>query len=102
MIKPRKHRIKTPVMSVRILPSAMTVAAICFGLSSVKFALEGRSTEAMAFLAIAAILDASVRVRTGNYVPVSQRNPEVPYTLETIVDRALRADREHRTPDCAT
>ncbi len=58
MIKPRKHRIKAPVMSAKILPSAMTVAAICFGLSSVKFALEGRSTEAMAFLAIAAILDA--------------------------------------------
>ncbi|GJF08497.1 CDP-diacylglycerol--serine O-phosphatidyltransferase [Mycolicibacterium cyprinidarum] len=58
MIKPRKHRIKTPVMSVRILPSAMTVAAICFGLSAVKFALDGRATEAMAFLAIAAILDA--------------------------------------------
>ncbi|WP_137145933.1 CDP-diacylglycerol--serine O-phosphatidyltransferase [Mycolicibacterium sp. CR10] len=45
-------------MSVRILPSAMTVAAICLGLSAVKFALDGRPTEAMAFLAIAAILDA--------------------------------------------
>ena len=58
MIKPRKRRIKAPVMSVRILPSAMTVAAICLGLSAVKFALDGRPTEAMAFLAIAAILDA--------------------------------------------
>ncbi|MCH9734484.1 MAG: phosphatidylcholine/phosphatidylserine synthase [Actinomycetia bacterium] len=58
MIKPRRHRFKSPVMSVRILPSAMTVAAICFGLSSVKFALDDRPTEAMAFLAIAAILDA--------------------------------------------
>lgn len=45
-------------MSVRILPSAMTVAAICLGLSAVKFALDNRPTEAMAFLAIAAILDA--------------------------------------------
>ncbi len=45
-------------MSVRILPSAMTVAAICLGLSAVKFALDDRPTEAMAFLAIAAILDA--------------------------------------------
>ncbi|HKH51661.1 MAG TPA: CDP-diacylglycerol--serine O-phosphatidyltransferase [Mycobacterium sp.] len=53
-----KPRIKTPVVSVRILPSAMTVAAICLGLSAVKFALDDRPTEAMAFLAIAAILDA--------------------------------------------
>ena len=36
----------------------MTVAAICLGLSSVKFALDNRPTEAMAFLAVAAILDA--------------------------------------------
>ncbi|GAB3235825.1 CDP-diacylglycerol--serine O-phosphatidyltransferase [Mycolicibacterium hippocampi] len=58
MIKPRTRRMKAPVMSVRILPSAMTVAAICLGLSAVKFALDDRPTEAMAFLAIAAILDA--------------------------------------------
>ncbi len=38
------------------------------------------------------------RVRTGNYVPVSQRNPEVPFTLETIVDRALQVNREDRYP----
>jgi CDP-diacylglycerol---serine O-phosphatidyltransferase len=53
-----KPRIKAPVVSLRILPSAMTVAAICLGLSSVKMALDGRPTEAMAFLAVAAILDA--------------------------------------------
>ena len=55
MIKPR---VKAPVVSLRILPSAMTVAAICFGLSAVKMALDNRPTESMAFLAIAAILDA--------------------------------------------
>ena len=55
MIKPR---IKKPVVSLRILPSAMTVAAICLGLSAVKMALDNRPTESMAFLAIAAILDA--------------------------------------------
>ena len=55
MIKPR---IKAPIVSLRILPSAMTVAAICLGLSAVKFALDNRPTEAMAFLAVAAILDA--------------------------------------------
>ncbi|MGV0793974.1 CDP-diacylglycerol--serine O-phosphatidyltransferase [Mycolicibacterium sp. XJ1819] len=54
MIKPRVK----PVVSLRILPSAMTVAAICLGLSAVKFALDQRPTEAMAFLAAAAILDA--------------------------------------------
>ncbi len=53
-----KPRIKTPQASLRLLPSALTVAAICFGLSAVKFALDGRSTEAMACLAAAAILDA--------------------------------------------
>lgn len=51
-----RPRIKSP--SVRILPSAMTVAAICLGLSAVKFALDGKPTEAMALLAGAAILDA--------------------------------------------
>ncbi|WNG88285.1 CDP-diacylglycerol--serine O-phosphatidyltransferase [Mycobacterium sp. ITM-2016-00317] len=53
-----RPRINRSVVGVRILPSAMTVAAICLGLSAVKFALDGRPTEAMAFLAIAAILDA--------------------------------------------
>ena len=53
-----RPRIKPPQLSVRILPSAMTVAAICLGLSAVKFALEGKPTEAMALLAGAAILDA--------------------------------------------
>jgi CDP-diacylglycerol--serine O-phosphatidyltransferase len=36
----------------------MTVAAICLGLSAVKMALDNRPTESMAFLAVAAILDA--------------------------------------------
>ena len=53
-----KPRIKPPVVSLRILPSAMTVAAICLGLTSVKMALDNRPTESMAFLAVAAILDA--------------------------------------------
>ena len=53
-----KPRVKRPAVSMRLLPSAMTVAAICLGLSAVKFALDNRPTEAMAFLAVAAILDA--------------------------------------------
>jgi len=38
------------------------------------------------------------RVRTGQYIPVSQRNAEVPFSLETIVDRALQVDRDQRYP----
>ena len=38
------------------------------------------------------------RVRTGKYTPVSQINPEVPFTLETVVDRALQVNREDRYP----
>jgi len=38
------------------------------------------------------------RVRTGKYTPVSQINPEVPFTLETVVDRALQVDRDDRYP----
>ncbi len=55
MIKPRPR--KSPI-NRRMLPSAMTVLAICLGLTSVKFALDNRPTEAMALLAAAAILDA--------------------------------------------
>ena len=55
MIKPRP---RVSPLNRRILPSAMTVLAICLGMTSVKFALENRPTEAMALLAAAAILDA--------------------------------------------
>ena len=55
MIKPRPR--KSPI-NRRMLPSAMTVLAICLGLTSVKYALDDRPTEAMALLAAAAILDA--------------------------------------------
>ena len=54
-----KPRIKTPQVSLRkLVPSALTVAAICLGLTAVKFALDHRPTESMALLAGAAILDA--------------------------------------------
>jgi len=43
---------------LRFLPSAMTVLAICLGLTSIKYALDGRPTESMALIALAAILDA--------------------------------------------
>jgi len=38
------------------------------------------------------------RVRTGRFVPVRQRNAEVPPALEAIVDRALQVDRAQRFP----
>jgi CDP-diacylglycerol---serine O-phosphatidyltransferase len=53
-----KPTLRSPAAGLRLLPSAMTVAAICLGLSAVKFALDERPTEAMAMLAAAAILDA--------------------------------------------
>jgi len=37
-------------------------------------------------------------VRIGKYEPISSINPDVPFTLETIVDRALRAERDERYP----
>ncbi len=43
---------------LRFVPSAMTVLAICLGLTAIKFALDGRPTESMALIAVAAILDA--------------------------------------------
>jgi len=53
-----------PHISLRLLPSAMTVAAICLGLTAVKYAqdlslpLRERATWAMALLVLAAVLDA--------------------------------------------
>ena len=38
------------------------------------------------------------KVRTGSYIPVSNRNGEVPFNLETIVDRALQVERGERYP----
>lgn len=35
-------------------------------------------------------------VREGKYTPASQHNPDVPYALQTIVDRALRVDKAER------
>ena len=51
-------RTGAPDGALRFLPSAMTVLAICLGLTSIKYALVDRPTESMALIAIAAILDA--------------------------------------------
>ncbi len=55
---PRSVGPQSNTTALRMLPSAMTVLAICLGMTSVKFALDNRPTEAMALLAAAAILDA--------------------------------------------
>ncbi|MGH3563440.1 MAG: CDP-diacylglycerol--serine O-phosphatidyltransferase, partial [Mycobacterium sp.] len=44
-------------VGLHILPSSMTVLAICAGLTSIKFALDGQPHIAMALIAAAAILD---------------------------------------------
>lgn len=43
-------------------------------------------------------IDTVERVRTGKYTAVSTRNPEVPFALQTIVDRALQVERDKRYP----
>ncbi len=53
MTAPRARR----GVGLRILPSSMTVLAICAGLTSIKFALDGQPHIAMALIAAAAILD---------------------------------------------
>lgn len=53
MIKPRPRR----NISLRLLPSATTVLAICAGLTSIKFALDGRPHIALALIGAAAVLD---------------------------------------------
>lgn len=44
-------------VGIRLLPSAITVLALCAGLSSVKFALDGKLGLAMAMIGAAAVLD---------------------------------------------
>lgn len=45
------------VNGTRLLPSTITIAALCAGLSAVKFALEGNPGVAIAMIALAAVLD---------------------------------------------
>lgn len=52
-----KPRIKPPQLSMRILPSATTVLAVCAGLTSIKFALDEKPWISLALIGAAAILD---------------------------------------------
>ncbi|MGW0245916.1 CDP-alcohol phosphatidyltransferase family protein [Nocardia goodfellowii] len=49
---PRQRR-----RSIRLLPSVVTILALCAGLSAVKFALDGRLDIALAMIGAAAVLD---------------------------------------------
>lgn len=51
--RPRARR----AVNLQILPSAMTVLAVCAGLTSIKFALDQQPKAAMALIAAAAVLD---------------------------------------------
>ncbi|MGH4015964.1 MAG: CDP-diacylglycerol--serine O-phosphatidyltransferase [Pseudonocardiaceae bacterium] len=46
-----------PTAGVRLLPNAITVLALCSGLSAVYFALDGNNVGALAAIALAALLD---------------------------------------------
>lgn len=52
-----KHSLKAPTL-VRIIPNAVTITALCTGLSSIRFALMERWELAVSLILIAAILDA--------------------------------------------
>ena len=52
-----RNRAKARPSAMRILPSATTVLAICAGLTSIKFALDGQPHIALALIGAAAVLD---------------------------------------------
>ena len=52
-----QNRNKQRPGAMKILPSATTVLAICCGLTSIKFALDGRPHIALALIGAAAVLD---------------------------------------------
>ncbi|MGN7778071.1 CDP-alcohol phosphatidyltransferase family protein [Mycolicibacterium sp. 22603] len=52
-----RDRAKSRPSAMRILPSATTVLAICCGLTSIKFALDGQPHIALALIGAAAVLD---------------------------------------------
>jgi CDP-diacylglycerol--serine O-phosphatidyltransferase len=52
-----RNRDKPRPSAMKILPSATTVLAVCAGLTSIKFALDGRPHVALALIGAAAILD---------------------------------------------
>ncbi|WP_070379365.1 CDP-diacylglycerol--serine O-phosphatidyltransferase [Rhodococcus sp. WMMA185] len=53
----RQRRRRRPQQAVRLLPSVVTILALCAGLSGVKFALDGDLGRALAMIGAAAVLD---------------------------------------------
>ncbi|OHV04189.1 CDP-diacylglycerol--serine O-phosphatidyltransferase [Mycobacterium talmoniae] len=62
-------------VGLRILPGSMTVLAICAGLTSIKFALDGQPHVAMALIGAAAILD-GLDGRVARFLDASSRMGE--------------------------
>lgn len=58
MTKPRSPFTRKPPHLARIIPNAITITALCTGLSAIRFALMGRWELAVSLILIAAILDA--------------------------------------------
>ncbi|GAB2647092.1 CDP-alcohol phosphatidyltransferase family protein [Nocardia goodfellowii] len=59
-LSPSPRSVPTPRQrrrSIRLLPSVVTILALCAGLSAVKFALDGRLDIALAMIGAAAVLD---------------------------------------------
>ncbi|MBL8677234.1 MAG: CDP-alcohol phosphatidyltransferase family protein, partial [Alphaproteobacteria bacterium] len=58
MKKSHTHGKSSPPPLVRIIPNAITITALCTGLTSIRFALSERWEVAISLILIAAILDA--------------------------------------------
>jgi CDP-diacylglycerol--serine O-phosphatidyltransferase len=46
-----------PLLGTKMLPNALTIAALCIGLTALRFGIDGRWTNAMTLVLIAAVLD---------------------------------------------
>ena len=55
---PRPARTRAPFRPTHMLPNLMTLGAICAGLTSVRFAMDGNAVLAMSLIVLAAVLDA--------------------------------------------
>ncbi|GHF72693.1 CDP-diacylglycerol--serine O-phosphatidyltransferase [Seohaeicola zhoushanensis] len=53
-----KSRRRMPVRPIQMLPNMMTLGAICAGLTSIRFAMDGNAVLAMSLIVLAAVLDA--------------------------------------------
>lgn len=54
---PRAGRPRRQVSLTQLIPNLLTLGAICAGLTSIRFSIDGRANEAVALILLAAILD---------------------------------------------